>query len=152
MSSLQSGDNAEPNLVPILDMVFQLITFFMLVMNFKSAEMDLNLKLPVVGSAKPVESKPGDEKPLVLNIDSEGRVKVTGQVQENIAAFAAFEGNRARTAIRKQVPDFKDGADLQMPVAIRCDKDTRFSMVYRVIKEFQQQGFRNFHYMTHIPE
>ena len=47
---------AEPNLTPILDMVFQLITFFMLVINFKSAEMDLSLKLPVVGSARPVET------------------------------------------------------------------------------------------------
>ena len=30
---------AEPNLTPILDMVFQLVTFFMLVINFKTAEM-----------------------------------------------------------------------------------------------------------------
>ena len=45
---------AEPNLTPILDMVFQLITFFMLVINFKSAELDLTLNLPVVGSARPV--------------------------------------------------------------------------------------------------
>ena len=28
---------AQPNLTPMLDMVFQLITFFMLVINFKSA-------------------------------------------------------------------------------------------------------------------
>ena len=41
----------------MLDMVFQLITFFMLVINFKSASMDLNLKLPVVGSARPVETE-----------------------------------------------------------------------------------------------
>lgn len=47
-----SGQKAEPNLTPILDMVFQLITFFMLVINFKSASMDLELKLPVLGSAR----------------------------------------------------------------------------------------------------
>ena len=41
---------AEPNLTPILDLVFQLITFFMLVINFKSAQLDMNLKLPVIGS------------------------------------------------------------------------------------------------------
>ena len=48
---------AEPNLTPMLDMVFQLITFFMLVMKFKSAEIDFNLSLPVVGSARPVEQR-----------------------------------------------------------------------------------------------
>ena len=46
-----------PNLTPILDMVFQLITFFMLVINFKAGQMDLSLKLPVVGSARPVDTK-----------------------------------------------------------------------------------------------
>ena len=53
----RSEVKAEPNLTPILDMVFQLITFFMLVINFKSAEMDLSLRLPVVGSARPVERR-----------------------------------------------------------------------------------------------
>ena len=48
------GVKAEPNLTPILDMVFQLITFFMLVLNFKAAELDLSLQLPVITSAKPL--------------------------------------------------------------------------------------------------
>ncbi len=34
--SLATAANAEPNLTPMLDMVFQLVTFFMLVINFKS--------------------------------------------------------------------------------------------------------------------
>ena len=61
------GVKAEPNLTPILDMVFQLITFFMLVINFKAAELDLSLQLPVLGSAKPL---PEDQnmKLLVLNV------------------------------------------------------------------------------------
>ena len=56
MSELEGGEG-KPNLTPILDMVFQLITFFMLVINFKSASMDLSLRLPVVGTAKPVDAK-----------------------------------------------------------------------------------------------
>ena len=51
--SVSSEVTADPNLTPLLDMVFQLITFFMLVINFKSAELDLALDLPVVGSARP---------------------------------------------------------------------------------------------------
>ena len=70
---------AEPNLVPILDMVFQLITFFLLVTNFKSAEIDLSLKLPVVGSARPVATG-GHVGVVVLNIDKEGNVRTTGPI------------------------------------------------------------------------
>ena len=58
---------AEPNLTPILDMVFQLITFFMLVLNFKAAELDLSLRLPVIGSAKPLPEG-AKVKLLVLNV------------------------------------------------------------------------------------
>ena len=61
------GVKAEPNLTPILDMVFQLITFFMLVINFKAAELDTSLQLPVLTSAKPLVNGDG-MKFLVLNV------------------------------------------------------------------------------------
>jgi biopolymer transport protein ExbD len=67
MSGSVGSDKLDPNLTPILDMVFQLITFFMLVINFKAAELDLTLKLPVLGSAKPLPEGPG-VKILVLNV------------------------------------------------------------------------------------
>ena len=67
----RSALSAEPNLTPILDMVFQLITFFMLVINFKAASMDLDLHLPVVGSARPVDTK-GQEELIILNVDQRG--------------------------------------------------------------------------------
>ena len=84
---------AEPNLTPILDMVFQLITFFMLVINFKSAEMDLSLKLPVVGSARPVETH-GQRGLLVLNIDQTGDLKIYGRVIKDIEGYIAKEAQR----------------------------------------------------------
>jgi biopolymer transport protein ExbD len=67
--SVPGGDSsATPNLTPILDMVFQLITFFMLVINFKAAELDLSLQLPVLMSAKPLPAGAGKLKILVLNV------------------------------------------------------------------------------------
>ncbi len=63
-----SSEGAEPDLTPMLDMVFQLVTFFMLVINFKGAALDQTLQLPVLGSARPLEWK-GEFEPLVLNID-----------------------------------------------------------------------------------
>ncbi len=66
--SLPGGPKAEPNLTPILDMVFQLITFFMLVINFKAAELDLSLQLPVLTSAKPLPPDQRGVKMLVLNV------------------------------------------------------------------------------------
>ena len=49
---------AEPNLTPLLDVVFQLITFFMLVINFSSENYDQRVRLPVAESAVPVGKRP----------------------------------------------------------------------------------------------
>src|SRR5438093_13013752 len=87
--SMQSAANAEPNLTPMLDMVFQLVTFFMLVINFKAASLDLSLKLPVLGSALPVKSHGTDL--LVLNVDSSGHVNVYGKPQPDIHKYVQGE-------------------------------------------------------------
>ena len=41
---------AEPNLVPLLDLVFQLIMFFMVCVNFVSQQVNEDIKLPVAQS------------------------------------------------------------------------------------------------------
>ncbi len=90
--SVSNEANAEPNLTPMLDMVFQLITFFMLVMNFKAASMDLSLKLPVVGSAKMVDTK-GTVDLLVLNVDARRTVARLWPGKEGHPAILADRGH-----------------------------------------------------------
>src|SRR4249920_3039456 len=97
-AALHSSDTAEPNLTPMLDMVFQLVTFFMLVINFQSAALDMSLKLPVVGSARPVETQ--SEDLMVLNIDVKGQVKMFGKVMEPesfLSREAAFTRKRLQS-------------------------------------------------------
>src|SRR4026208_2551802 len=96
-ASLSHSAAAEPNLTPMLDMVFQLVTFFMLVINFKSASLDLNMKLPIVGSARPVDTK-GQEDLLVLNINQLGEFTVYGAVRADIENYLAGE---AQTSLLK---------------------------------------------------
>ena len=141
--SASSTVKAEPNLTPILDMVFQLITFFMLVINFKSAEMDLTLKLPVVGSARPIND-PVQKELLVLNNDSAGRLKSYGQVRENIESYFSDELQESLMRARLTQADLDAGANLPTTVVIRSDRATPFNLVYRVIKACQANGFRRF--------
>src|SRR5215467_12927498 len=101
-AALSNKARADPNLTPLLDLVFQLITFFMLVINFKSAAMDLSLKLPVVGSAIPVDTQ-GQESLLILNIDSKGRLIVYG-VQKDIKSYIAGEAQASLLEARKSNP------------------------------------------------
>jgi biopolymer transport protein ExbD len=136
---------AEPNLTPMLDMVFQLVTFFMLVINFKSAALDLSLKLPVVGSARPVDSK-GQEELLVLNIDNLGTLNVYGAKKRDreIESYIAGEAQASLLTARQKQPDIKAGDELPTTVVIRADKNTPFKLLNRVIKACQDNGFRKF--------
>ena len=138
--SAQTSEGVEPNLTPILDMVFQLITFFMLVINFKGASMDLSLQLPVLGSARPLEYT-GSLEPLLLNIDAQGGVQSFGHAVE-IDTFIPQEAKMLRLQLKALKTPVEAGSELPVPVIIRADKTTNFATVLGIIRLCQAQGYR----------
>lgn len=139
--SMQSAASAEPNLTPMLDMVFQLITFFMLVINFKSASLDLTLRLPVLGSARSVDTEGVDL--LILNIDKDGKLNVYGQPRE-ISSYIKAEAKASFEAAKRENRKFDKKDDLPTTVVVRADRQTPFSLLNVVIKTCQDNGFRKF--------
>jgi len=139
MAELNS-DRVEPNLTPLLDMVFQLITFFMLVINFKGASMDLSLKLPVLGSARPLDRQ-GKLEPLLLNIDAEGGVHCFGRLEE-IEPLIAKEAR----LLKEQLRAAGTPAENEFPVGviIRADRAVPFHLLNHVIEVCQKAGYRQF--------
>src|SRR5947209_15374885 len=92
MSGKMVGEiSAEPNLTPLLDVVFQLITFFMLCINFSQDNYDQRVRLPVAGSARPVEVARAGEDRLVLNVDRQGRLLFNGQVYDTAGAIRQID-------------------------------------------------------------
>lgn len=138
-----SKSEGEADLTPMLDMVFQLITFFMLVINFKGAAMDLSLKLPVVGSARPLDSK-GKEELLVLNIDRQGQLKVYGEPKQDVKGYIAEEARSFVESAKRKNRDFQPGDALPTIVVIRADEATPFELLNKMIRTCQDQGFRDF--------
>jgi biopolymer transport protein ExbD len=136
-----SLEGAEPNLTPILDLVFQLITFFMLVINFKGASVDLSLKLPVLGSARPLNAN-GKLDPLVLNIDQKGEIRAFGKVVD-IEQYVTREARLLKFQLESGGKELKNG-ELPVPVVIRADRRVAFKELNHVIELCQQQGYRQF--------
>src|SRR5437868_12913267 len=64
--------SSDPNLTPLLDMVLQLVMFFMLVANFVMDELSDKIHLPVATQAKPLTAK--DTNILYLNVSKDGKV------------------------------------------------------------------------------
>lgn len=140
--SVSNAIRSEPNLTPILDMVFQLITFFMLVINFKSASLDLTLKLPVVGTARPVNTQ-GQVDLLILNIDKSGDIKVYG-ILKPLEPYIRTEAQASLLLARAKKPDIQLGDELPTTVVVRADRTLPFKTLHHVIKTCQDNGFRNF--------
>ena len=145
MANLNTEDMSEPNLVPILDMVFQLITFFMLVINIKNKSIDETLKLPVIGSARTVDTK-GQEDVTILNINENGDLVVYGAVRKDWEKVIATEAAASlRTATRID-PNFKPGNELPTTVVIRGSQKVPYGKLHPMIKTAQDQGFRKFQF------
>ncbi|MEQ1829534.1 MAG: biopolymer transporter ExbD [Pirellula sp.] len=142
MSTLHSASQCEPNLVPILDMVFQLITFFMLVVNFKAVEVDKNLVLPVVGSADPVDQGNQGEL-LVLNIRSDGTLQAHGNVQPNASIFL-----RTESSIIASRPEIKPGDPFPVTVVLRADRKVSFEKLMQVVDACKANRFNKIDFVV----
>ena len=69
--------SADPNLTPLLDLVLQLVMFFMLVTHFVTEELSDRIKLPIATQAKPLTAK--DTNFMYLNVDKTGKVIASGR-------------------------------------------------------------------------
>jgi biopolymer transport protein ExbD len=144
---MSSELKAEPNLTPLLDVVFQLITFFMLVINFSSENYDKRIRLPIAESARPVDdSQKVAEDRLVLNVDSEGHLLMGGEVQPLHQAIQSIKHQAELVKLNLRAAGAKPDSSGGLPTTIifRADKDANFGSLISLIKACQSSGFRKF--------
>jgi biopolymer transport protein ExbD len=144
--SITSEIKAEPNLTPLLDVVFQLITFFMLVINFSSENYDQRVRLPVADSARPIDDDQRvSEDRLVLNVDSEGHLLIGGEVQPLHKALQTIKHQADLVRLNLKAAGAKiDGSKLPTTIIFRADRDATFGSLIGLIKGCQSNGFQKF--------
>jgi biopolymer transport protein ExbD len=147
-ASMSSETRAEPNLTPLLDVVFQLITFFMLVINFSNENYDQRVRLPIAGSARPIEEgdKAATDDRLVLNVNKQGHLLMSGQDLPPHKALAEIKHQADLVKYNLKAAGVKLNAtkDLPTTIILRADRDTAFSSLYSLITACQANGFRKF--------
>ena len=140
------------DMTPMIDIVFQLLTFFMLVSSFDNLKADERVKLPVEPMARPPEV--AREKELLLNI---GFIRNKQGVKTNPNPLLFYAGKILKVpewgpVIQKEKRLYKDlgikPADVS--VVIRADKEVPTGEIQELIKLCQQPlnadvgGFQKF--------
>jgi biopolymer transport protein ExbD len=133
--SHRSNVSADPDMTPMIDMTFQLIAFFMVLMNFSEAEQNERIKLPASLLAKPPEGPV--EFPLTMQLTKEGTV-LFGAMEQRVEDLAAALSRERR------VLELRGDSPTNATVIIRADADAKTGRVQELIEICQRSGFEKF--------
>ena len=122
-------------MTPMIDMTFQLIAFFMVLINFTDAEQSDRIKLPTSEIVKPPDGPL--ESPIFLHLTKEGTVILGG-------TETAIEGARANLIVEARILERRQRSPSEATVIIRADSDVAAGEVQRLIKICQEAEFENF--------
>jgi biopolymer transport protein ExbD len=165
--------NIEPDLTPLLDMVLQLLMFFVISVNFKTAHFKFGVQLPVAQSAMPFEStdssdliinlrpyRPGDLDPnetglSVQEHEYRQRVREKFQAGDGMARVPRVDYDMRIIELKfwlKEQYEFlkrEAGGDANKVVStiiLRADVSTNYEDVYNVMNLSKLAGFRRIKY------
>lgn len=119
----------------MIDMTFQLIAFFMVLINFTQSEQNAKVTLPTSELAKPVDTP--IEFPIIIHLTSEDNVVIGGDTV-SIAALRS----RMQPEIALLTLEGKGPADAN--IIIRSHRTTPGGRVQDLINKCQELGFENF--------
>jgi biopolymer transport protein ExbD len=139
-----SEGTLSPNLTPLLDIVLQLITFFMMLIHFGSqveGESKL-IRLPVTSAALPGADLGLDR--LVVSVDATGKLLAEGSSFDELSVIPWWTQQAARRRAGLNAMGKSPDVELPTVVVIRADKDASYGAVRRVLVAAQEQGFANF--------
>jgi biopolymer transport protein ExbD len=136
--ALKSGggpSNTDIDMTPMIDMTFQLITFFMFVMNFSEAEQDDRVQLPLSQLAKPVEG--AMDTPITLQLTSDGSIIYAGELVAVPDIGVHLEREKAVMLDAGKEPN-------SATVIVRADGRSKTGDVQEIIRRCQEKGFEKF--------
>ena len=126
----------EADLTPMIDVTFQLIAFFMLIINFSEVDRAEEILLPAHQLARPPETRP--EYQVILNLLPDGAVKFAGQRIDKIDFLTGLLNREITAAQRDGIPA------AEIAVIVRSHQDTPTGLVQELITKCQSLELENF--------
>jgi biopolymer transport protein ExbD len=132
----QKPQMMEADLTPMIDMVFQLIAFFMVLINFVQTETNKEVQLPSSVLVKPPEEPL--TFPIIVHVGADGTLYVGGDKYTHETVTNRFRSELA--VLRSQSDLTLDDAT----IVIRAHRDVATGEVQEVIRVAQKLELTNF--------
>jgi biopolymer transport protein ExbD len=145
---VQESTVEQPAIAPFIDVVFQLLIFFMLTIQFSDAAIE---KLVLPTSSDPKKTKMSDPTLLIINIKKDGSIMIGGKVwydsrwntsaEKERGAFTKLEemfNKRRSQAKYQEVPGRPD--TVKYFTLIRADRSTDFEHIQRLLMMATRYG------------
>jgi biopolymer transport protein ExbD len=131
----QRAGAVEPDLTPMIDVTFLLISFFVMVINFSQSEQNDKVILPTSELARPPEEVISD--PIIIHMTSQGTVVIGGDE-------IAVEVVRTRLNPELAVLQLAGKTAADANIIIRGHRETPGGRVQDLINRCQEIGFEKF--------
>jgi len=131
------------DMTPMIDVVFQLMSFFLFVLSFSGAEQNEAIRLPASELAKPPQAPP--ESPLTLQLTSQGNVIFGGD--QNPPGEDAMLWLRPQLLRERQIIARTPGRSVaEATIIIRADRGAKTGRVQELMQLCQERaiGFQKF--------
>ncbi len=124
------------DMTPMIDMSFQLIAFFMVLINFSDIAQDEKINLPAAELAKPPDAPYAE--PLAIQLRSDDRVFFAGDdlTMNELQVALMREAQIIRATPGKSVSD--------VTIIIRADRLAKTGLVQEIIEMCQKAQFDTF--------
>lgn len=126
---------APMNLVPMIDVLFLLLAFFIISWQFSQSETELNISIPTQQDGAQPEQQRGE---IIVNVLADGSIRVEGktktqdELQTMLAGIAKTYANQA--------------------IRLRGDATVPYQRIVEVIDTCQKAGIWNISFATQRPK
>ncbi len=139
----RGANYVELDYTPMIDMTFQLIAFFMIVINFEAADQDQNVMLPSSILARPPET--AFDSPITIQMVSDGRILMGGEYYADAEAIRPLLKNERYILQSQGATEAERKRKLaHATIIIRADREAQTGRVQDIIQVCQDIGFERF--------
>jgi len=132
---------ASVNLTPMVDVIFLLIIFFLMVSEMSDLQVEADVTLPRARTAS--EREATGHRRLIVNMTADGGFVIDGKEtwSEDVKLLLEREANLSRNAERA----------VTLEVLLRCDRKVPYERVSAVLATCAQFGVRNILFQAVVP-